>query len=90
MQSFLGVYQKLLSSRNNDQYAFDLLKSIFEFIPIQHLQPFMKNCFVLAFTRLFQHKTARLFQTFVDFMLNCFNTMDPQTVISEINSVQQE
>ena len=90
LQSFLGVYQKLLSSKFNDQFAFELLKAIFEFVPQQHLQPFMKNCFVLAFTRLFQHKTAKLTQTFVDFLVHSFNIMDPQIIITEINSIQQE
>jgi exportin-2 (importin alpha re-exporter) len=90
LQSFLGVYQKLLSSKFNDHYAFELLKSIFEFIPLQQLQPFMKNCFVLAFTRLFQHKTTKLLQSFLDFMVHSFNIMNPEIIITEINSIQQE
>ena len=30
----LGVYQKLISSRMNDQHGLDLISAVFEFVPM--------------------------------------------------------
>lgn len=34
LQALLGIYQKLISSRINDSFGFELLQSIFEHVPL--------------------------------------------------------
>eukprot|EP00842_Homolaphlyctis_polyrhiza_P002385 jgi/Hompol1/3147/HPOL_003135-RA len=67
---FLGVCHKLLSSRINDHHGFDLLTTLFEHVPKQHMAGYAKNMFVVLLTRLSQSKTARFVHGFLNFM--CF------------------
>lgn len=39
LPAFLGVFQKLMASKVNDTYGFELLKAIFEFVPLYVLPP---------------------------------------------------
>ncbi|KAI8915177.1 Cse1-domain-containing protein [Powellomyces hirtus] len=64
----LGIVHKLIGSRVNDQFGFDLLCTIFEHVPIEHLTPYLKNVFVILLTRLMQGKTARYTRGFLNFI----------------------
>jgi exportin-2 (importin alpha re-exporter) len=68
LPAFLGIFQKLLSSRINDHHGFNLCKAIFEYVPQQHLEPFKKNIFVLILTRIFQSKTPKFTRAFLEFV----------------------
>ncbi|KAJ3343061.1 importin-alpha export receptor [Gonapodya sp. JEL0774] len=72
VQAFLGVYQKLIGSKLNDQYGFDLLIEIFWKVPTPSLQPFLRNIFFFQLTRLSTSKTAKFQRSFVLFLNTLF------------------
>jgi exportin-2 (importin alpha re-exporter) len=83
-QSFLGIFQKLLSSKMNDHHGFTLLESIFEYTPVETLAPFVKNMFVVIMTRLFQSTTPKLERSFLKFLVFVFNLDRPGLQIDDI------
>ncbi|KAI9015417.1 CAS/CSE protein [Hyaloraphidium curvatum] len=74
---FLGIFQKLIASKVNDVYGFDLLSEIFWNVPTEALQPFLKNIFALMLTRLQTSKTARYVQGFLNFVCLLVNMKKP-------------
>ena len=91
LPQYLGVFQKLNSSRITDQHGFDLLEAIFHYVPPEAIHPYMKNIFVLLLNRLMGSKTAKFskgFLNFVCFLLNGEAHMDPQTIVDAFESVQ--
>lgn len=65
----LGVFQKLISSKVNDAYGFDLLTSIFLHINLEALQPYLNQIAILLLTRLKNSRTAKFAKRFVLFLL---------------------
>ncbi|ODQ66714.1 Cse1-domain-containing protein [Nadsonia fulvescens var. elongata DSM 6958] len=55
----LGVFQKLLASRANDVYGFDLLESIFLYVPYDRLKEYTKQVAILFLQRLQTSKTEK-------------------------------
>lgn len=68
LPAFLGIFQKLIASKVNDVYGFDLLSEIFWNIPTPALQPYLKNVITLILTRLQTSKTPRYSQAFLSFV----------------------
>jgi exportin-2 (importin alpha re-exporter) len=48
----LGVFQKLIASKANDQYGFALLTSIIETLPLEGYQQYLGTIWGLLFSRL--------------------------------------
>lgn len=65
----LGVFQKLIASRTNDTYGFDLLQSILLNIPQANLAAYLNQIVVLLLTRLKTSRTERFIKRFVSFVL---------------------
>ncbi|KAL4992880.1 CAS/CSE protein [Aspergillus falconensis] len=63
----LGIFQKLLSSKTNEGYGFDLLEAVIEHFPSAALEPFFKDIMQIILTRLQNHKTESLTLRFVRF-----------------------
>lgn len=64
----LGVFQKLISSKNNDKYGFDLLQSILFNVPLDFLQQYLSQIGVLLLTRLTKSRTDKFVRRFVLFI----------------------
>ncbi|KAJ3211478.1 importin-alpha export receptor [Dinochytrium kinnereticum] len=79
----LGVYQKLIASRMNDQYGFDLLETIYDMIPMETLANFHKNIFLLILQRLMSSRTPKFTRSFVRFLCNLFLS-DKQNVTADM------
>lgn len=60
----LGVFQKLISSKVNDVYGFDLLESILLNIPANVLEKFLGQIAVLLLTRLKNSRTEKYIRKF--------------------------
>ncbi|PVV00396.1 hypothetical protein BB560_005227 [Smittium megazygosporum] len=70
LEPVLGIFQKLIVSKMNDQYAFSLLSSIVLYVPLRFLENYLKPIFILVLNRLQSKKTpkfVRLFTQFVGF-----------------------
>ena len=59
LPAFLGIFQKLVASRLNDQYGFLLLNSIFMNVPIDMLKQFVPQIFNILLVRLQSGKTTK-------------------------------
>ncbi|VDO93119.1 unnamed protein product [Soboliphyme baturini] len=67
LMALLGVFQKLVASKLSDGDAFYMLNSLVEYLPYDKLQPYMKNIFILLFTRLQNLKTLKYVKSFIVF-----------------------
>jgi exportin-2 (importin alpha re-exporter) len=88
----LGVFQKLISSKNNDRYGFDLLQSILFNVPLEFLKQYLNQIGILLLTRLSKSRTDKFVQRFVIFIsILCLKNsrgIDGDFVINFIDSVQ--
>jgi exportin-2 (importin alpha re-exporter) len=90
LTAYLGIFQNLLSTKANDHHGLELLKSIYEYVPINALDPFIKNTFIVIFTRLLQTPTPKLTTAYLEFIVNILNLNIPvDLLISHIDSIQQ-
>lgn len=65
----LGVFQKLIASRVNDVYGFDLLEGILMNIPLNLLSGYLNQIAVLLLTRLTTSRTEKFIKKFVLFLM---------------------
>lgn len=97
----LGVFQKLIASKVNDIYGFDLLESIFLSMPLNILENYLKQVAILLLTRLKNSRTEKFIKKFVVFICSlcciplneelnskCHSLINSDFVISFIDSVQ--
>ncbi|PLB41138.1 putative chromosome segregation protein Cse1 [Aspergillus candidus] len=63
----LGIFQKLLSTKANEGYGFDLLESVVANFPPAVLEPYFKDIMQVILTRLQNSKTENLSIRFVRF-----------------------
>ncbi|MEE6522494.1 hypothetical protein FKM82_021061 [Ascaphus truei] len=64
----LGVFQKLIASKANDHQGFYLLNSIIEHMPIECVDEYRKQIFILLFQRLQNSKTTKFVKSFLVFL----------------------
>ncbi|BFZ62404.1 importin-alpha export receptor [Saitoella coloradoensis] len=92
LQGILGIFQKLVASKLNDHYGFDLLETVFASVPVAALQPFVKQIFLLLLTRLNSSKTEKFTLRFVVFVYYLAGLQKegagPDFVVASIDSVQ--
>lgn len=98
----LGVFQKLIASRANDTYGFDLLEAILLNIPLNLLSNYLNQISVLLLTRLKTSRTEKYIKRFVLFLMTlcCIplnedisaktsNQINAEFVVGFVESVQQ-
>ena len=68
VEAFLGIYQKLISSRVNDVYGFALLQALLRHLPASVMAPYFQPILTLMLMRLQSSKTERFSQHFVVFV----------------------
>lgn len=67
VEPMLGIFQKLVSSKANEIYSFELIESIITYVPLEALQPYFVTILQLMLTRLSNMKTEVFQQRFVAF-----------------------
>jgi exportin-2 (importin alpha re-exporter) len=69
LEGVLGVFQKLLSLKSTESYAFKLLNIIIKHAPLNTLNPYLPTIFGLLLTRLQEHmkdtKTPKYCKLFI-------------------------
>lgn len=91
VESCLGIYQKLISSRLNDSYGFDLLRALLAQLPVDVMRPYMQPVLTLMLVRLQSSKTEKFSQQFAAFFgFFCGVQQDgyPEQVVQAFESVQ--
>jgi exportin-2 (importin alpha re-exporter) len=66
--ALLGVFQKLISSKLNEYYGFDLLESILLKFPDDKIQGYTKNIAILLLQRLQNSRTEKYVKRLVSFV----------------------
>ncbi|KAJ3103005.1 importin-alpha export receptor [Phlyctochytrium planicorne] len=88
----LGIFQKLIASRANDQYGFNLLEAIYDSIPMNVLAPFQKNIFFLILQRTMGSRTPKFVKSLLQFLSNLFLTerdgLSCDVVLSVFDSIE--
>jgi len=77
IEPILIIFQKLISSKANESYGFDLLESVVASFPAATLEPFFVNILQLLFTRLNTSKTENFSLRFIRFY-HFFSARDEQ------------
>ncbi|PKI84694.1 importin-alpha export receptor [Malassezia vespertilionis] len=92
VEAFLGVYQKLISSRLNDVFGFELLLSLIRNIPANVLAQYQQPILTLMLMRLQSSKTDKFSQHFVIFFAVYCSVLQPsypEQVVQAFEAVQQ-
>ncbi|EGV60425.1 importin-alpha export receptor [Yamadazyma tenuis] len=66
----LGIFQKLIASKLNEVYGFELLETILLYIPLRVLEKFLKSIAVLILTRLKNSRTEKFLKRFITFVFS--------------------
>ncbi|WFD01326.1 importin-alpha export receptor [Malassezia yamatoensis] len=93
IEAFLGIYQKLISSRLNDVYGFSLLQAMLRSLPASVMMPYQQPILTLMLMRLQSSKTERFSQSFVVFVgVACGIQQEayPEQVVEAFDSVQPQ
>ena len=91
VESCLGIYQKLISSRLNDTYGFDLLRAMLTQLSTDVMAPYMQPVLTLMLVRLQSSKTEKFsqqFTAFVGFFAGVQQPGYPEQVVKAFDSVQ--
>lgn len=84
----LGVFQKLISSKANEQYAFDLLRAIVMYVPQEAFMPRMKDILQILMMRLQQGKTPKFVGLVTHFFALFIGKFGPQMYLDQLNQIQ--
>ncbi|KAH9278018.1 Exportin-2 [Echinococcus granulosus] len=68
MDAILGVYQRLLTSKTNDVYAFTIISAFLLAFPRTFLEPFLPQIFICIFQRLQTAKTEKFMRCLTAFL----------------------
>lgn len=92
LEPLFGVFQKLISSRLNDQYGFDLVQSITLNLPFNNVKPFLPAVLNLLMQRLQRSRTDKFTHCFVYFVfyLVCLEKegMSADTIVETFDNIQ--
>lgn len=84
----LGSFQKLISSKVNDQLGFELLETILTSINTQSIQPYLKQIGIIIMARLQNYRTEKFVKRFIVFLswISCLPTSHNLTNKNNLNS----
>ena len=89
LQPLLGVFQKLIASKTNDNHGFYIIESLIQYADPQSLVPFMKNVFIVLLQRLTSSKTTKYIKCLLVFFSLFIFKYGAQTLVDTIDSMQQ-
>jgi exportin-2 (importin alpha re-exporter) len=67
VEPILGIFQKLIASKQNESHGFDLIEAVIASFPAEALHPYFKTMIELMLTRLSSSKTENFTLRFVRF-----------------------
>lgn len=91
VEAFLGIYQKLISSRLNDVFGFALLQALLRNLPAEVMAGYMQPILTLMLMRLQSSKTEKFsqhFVVFVGFFCGVQQAAYPEQVVQSFETVQ--
>jgi len=88
ISGLLGVFQKLIASKNNDHEGFYLLQSMIEHLPANSLTNYLKQVFIVLFQRLTSSKTTKYVKCMLVFFFVFVIKNGGTSLIQMIDSIQ--
>lgn len=88
VNGLLGIFQKLLSSKANDQYGFHLLGTIITSLPSEMLSKYIHQIFLLIFQRLQSSKTTKYVKGVITFFCLFAIKYSASVLIQTIDRIQ--
>lgn len=88
LNSILGIFQKLISSKATEVNAFELLSTIIHFTSDDALKPLEKDLFQVLLMRLQRGKTARYIRLFTGFLAQYIGKKGGQQTLDLLNQIQ--
>ena len=88
LNGVLGVFQKMIASKNNDHEGFYLMQNLLFHYPMAELQQSMKQVFSLLFQRMSSSKTTKFVRGFIVFMCLYATKIGPMALIEMVDSIQ--
>jgi len=89
VSGLLGVFQKLIASKNNDHEGFYLLQSMVEHLPTDALTQYLKQVFTILFQRLMSSKTTKYVKSLLVFFFVFVIKNGGSALIQMIEGIQQ-
>ncbi|KAI0749865.1 armadillo-type protein [Daedaleopsis nitida] len=91
----LGVIQqRLIPSKINDGWGFELLQAVVQYVPSASLQQYFRSLIVTLLTRMQTSKTDKFIYHFVYFLAFCLainnGGLTPDYVVSEVEAIQPQ
>ncbi|KAL7519691.1 hypothetical protein ACHAWX_004448 [Stephanocyclus meneghinianus] len=84
----LGVFQKLIASKANESYAFDILRAVVLFVPQDAFMPQMKDILQILMMRLQQGKTTKYVGLITHFFALFIGMFGSQVFHDQLNQIQ--
>lgn len=88
LPAVLGIFQKLNASRVNDHHGFSLLMTLFENMPIQMLEPYVRQVLELMFQRLTVAKTVKYIRSTLVFLYYFAHVCGGAKLIAVVDQIQ--
>ncbi|VDD74313.1 unnamed protein product [Mesocestoides corti] len=87
-EAMLGVYQRLLTSKSNDVYAFTIISAFLLAFPRVHLQPYLSQIFICIFQRLQAAKTDKFMRCLTNFLAHFVLVFSANDLVTIMDGVQ--
>ncbi|XP_037928334.1 exportin-2 [Teleopsis dalmanni] len=88
LNGLLGIYQKMIVSKSNDQEGFYLMQTLISHYPYKELEPNMQRVFNLMFHRLSSSKTTKLVRGVIVFFSFFSAKQGATTLVQLIDTIQ--
>ena len=88
LMGILGVFQKLVSSKANEVFAFDLLRAIVMYMPQEAFMPRMKDIFQILMMKLQHGKTPKFVGLITHFFALFIGKFGSQCYMDQLNHIQ--
>jgi len=86
--AILGIFQKLIASKMNDQYGISLLGTCIEVYPLEKIKMYLPDIVKVLILRLQQAKTAKYSQKFMYIMSLMILRYGVDVIIAALDSLQ--
>lgn len=90
LMGILGVFQKMIASKNNDHEGFYLMQNLVNYYPMSELQNNMRQVFSLLFQRLTSSKTTKFVKSLIVFFTFYAAKVGPTALIELIDGIQNQ
>jgi exportin-2 (importin alpha re-exporter) len=88
LNGVLGVFQKMIASKNNDHEGFYLMQNLLLHFPPAELEKSMKQVFSLLFQRLSSSKTTKFVKSLVVFFCFFAAKLGGPALVAMIDGIQ--